>query len=592
MGTEDAESSGVAGGAQNGLAQFKGMNVAGSLGFIADQFFTQAHYTKIHSTLSTDWDRLQSLTAALKLMEKYGVTIDKDEEARLATLDEDRQIEVLVGKMPQNSKDEFQQFFMQLQVLVATATSVRHSLEAGSPEGVEGVLDNTDQGILPYVLRMAVVQAGSDAKFRSKQLHMWGKDRSAAMGRNIRGQEEAVNIKKRLQAAQRQLGVFTSSQNEKSKKVVMNFLNNSAAGLKAASFKGWHGAIKQERLEREVGGEYVDKIAKTRAKIIELKARKLENVRKSIGRQAAADGADLLQEVFVIWQKETFDLKYAIELDCQKKHLDDRIKAAKSQQKAKAAAAMSRMTGNADVGLKSLTFNAWVAFHVDCQKEKELEGEVKAAEARIQEHIKAKGEKMKSLLSSTIGATDSGLVHQTFQAWCQALREAKDEAKVADALLAAEGKFKSFGARGKTSGMSAAERAAYYQDMELVIRTWSAWKLDTRTEKQLRFYHGRIDAKRKQLLGVQEMFRSFANELEGGLKKASAESTRGDAPAALKGRGLAKSDSSVNLPDIHNKKTQVARDHGLSYNPQERRGADRPRAGKAVVAGSGAYPGH
>ncbi|CAK0805953.1 unnamed protein product, partial [Prorocentrum cordatum] len=310
------------------------------------------------------------------------------------------------------------------------------------------------------------------------------------------------------------------------------------------------------------------------------------------GRQAAADGADLLQEVFVIWQKETFDLKYAIELDCQKKHLDDRIKAAKSQQKAKAAAAMSRMTGNADVGLKSLTFNAWVAFHVDCQKEKELEGEVKAAEARIQEHIKAKGEKMKSLLSSTIGATDSGLVHQTFQAWCQALREAKDEAKVADALLAAEGKFKSFGARGKTSGMSAAERAAYYQDMELVIRTWSAWKLDTRTEKQLRFYHGRIDAKRKQLLGVQEMFRSFANELEGGLKKASAESTRGDAPAALKGRGLAKSDSSVNLPDIHNKKTQVARDHGLSYNPQERRGADRPRAGKAVVAGSGAYPGH
>mmetsp|Transcript_117630 Transcript_117630/g.315404 ORF Transcript_117630/g.315404 Transcript_117630/m.315404 type:complete len:594 (-) Transcript_117630:42-1823(-) len=593
MSAEDAASEGPAASTvEEQLAAVKGVDIAATMSFMTDKFLRPADYTKIHQTLSKDWDRLQSLTAALKLMEKYGVAVSKEEEDRLASMDEERQIEALVLKMPQQSKDEFHQFFLQLQVLVATATKVRQALEQGRPDEVEGVLDATDPGIKPYVLRMAIVQAGSEADSASRQLRSWGKDRAAVMGRNIRGQEEAVNVNKKLQEARRQLNVFTSSQNEKSKKVVMNFLNNSAAGLKAASFKGWHGAIKQERLEREVGGEYVDKIAKTRAKIIELKARKLENVRKSIGRQAAADGADLLQEVFVIWQKETFDLKYAIELDCQKKHLDDRIKAAKSQQKAKAAAAMSRMTGNADVGLKSLTFNAWVAFHVDCQKEKELEGEVKAAEARIQEHIKAKGESAKKLLSATIGSTDSGLMHQMFQAWLEALREAKEEARVAEALQGAENKFKAFGAKGKTAGMSAAERVTYYNDMSLVIKTWSAWKLDTRMEKQLRFYHGRIDAKRKQLLGVQEMFRSFANELEGGLKKASAESTRGDAPAALKGRGLAKSDSSVNLPDIHNKKTQVARDHGLSYNPQERRGADRPRAGKAVVAGSGAYPGH
>jgi len=327
-----------------------------------------------------------------------------------------------------------------------------------------------------------------------------------------------------------------------------------------------------------------------------LKSRKLESLTSAIGRQAENQQLDLLYELFSIWHKETFDLKYAIELDFQKNHLADKIKGAKSRQKSKAASAMSRMTGNADVGLKSMTFNAWVTYNVDAQKEKEMDETMKATETRMQEHIKAKSESTRKLLSSTIGATDTGLVHQMFQAWLEALRLAKEEAKVAEALHSAEDKFKSFGARGKTSGISASERMAYYQDMAIVISAWSAWKLDTRTEKALGFYHGKIDSKRKQLLGVQEMFRSFANELEGGLKTASAESTRGDAPVILRGRGLAKSDSSVNLPDIHSKKTQVS---SHSYNPQARN-ADRPRAGqreprdnpKAFVDRSGAYPSH
>mmetsp|Transcript_41115 Transcript_41115/g.107027 ORF Transcript_41115/g.107027 Transcript_41115/m.107027 type:complete len:594 (-) Transcript_41115:61-1842(-) len=593
MSAEDAASEGPAASTvEEQLAAVKGVDIAATMSFMTDKFLRPADYTKIHQTLSKDWDRLQSLTAALKLMEKYGVAVSKEEEDRLASMDEERQIEALVLKMPQQSKDEFHQFFLQLQVLVATATKVRQALEQGRPDEVEGVLDATDPGIKPYVLRMAIVQAGSEADSASRQLRSWGKDRAAVMGRNIRGQEEAVNVNKKLQEARRQLNVFTSSQNDKSKKVVMNFLNNSAAGLKAASFKGWQSAMKTEKMEREVAGEFIDKIEKVKAKLLEIKSKNLENIRGSMGRKGKAMEAELLQDIFGIWQRETGESKLALQGEAQKAAVTAEMERAKAAQKAKARNAIARMSGNETVSLQTMVWSAWLTYLQDCAKEKALEADVRAKEAMIAEHIKAKGEKMKSLLSSTIGATDSGLVHQTFQAWCQALREAKDEAKVADALLAAEGKFKSFGARGKTSGMSAAERAAYYQDMELVIRTWSAWKLDTRTEKQLRFYHGRIDAKRKQLLGVQEMFRSFANELEGGLKKASAESTRGDAPAALKGRGLAKSDSSVNLPDIHNKKTQVARDHGLSYNPQERRGADRPRAGKAVVAGSGAYPGH
>jgi hypothetical protein len=589
MSAEDAASEAPAASSiEEQLAEVKGVDVAATMSFMTDTFLTTAHYTQIHQRLSKDWDRLQSLTAALKLMEKYGVAVSKEEEERLASMDEERQIETLVMKMPQQSKDEFHQFFLQLQVLVATATKVRQALESGRPDDVEGVIDATDVGIVPYVLRMAIVQAGSEADSRNRQLRVWGKDRSAMMGRNIRGQEEAISVKKKLEDARRQLSVFTSSQNDKSKKVVMNFLNNSAAGLKAATFKGWQSAVKADKVEREVAGEFIDKIEKVKAKLLEIKSKNLENVKSSLGRKGAALLAELVKEIFDIWQKETVETKLNLDGENQKAAMKAELDRAKSAQKAKAKNALARMNGNETTSLQTMVWSAWMTYLAEVAKDKEMEAEVRAKEATIAEHIKAKGESAKKLLSSTIGATDSGLMHQTFQAWQEALREAKEEAKMAEVLQGAENKFKSFGAKGKTAGMSASERVAYYNDMNLVISTWSAWKLDTRMEKQLGFYHGKIEQKRKQLIGVQDMFRTFANELEGGLRKAGAESTRGDAPAVLKDRGLNKSASAVNLPDIHKKTHTSQMSH--THNPQGRHPhkAGRERGADA----SAAYPSH
>jgi len=244
------------------------------------------------------------------------------------------------------------------------------------------------------------------------------------------------------------------------------------------------------------------------------------------------------------------------------------------------------MNGNDTVSLQTMVWSAWLTYLAEVAKEKELEAEVRAKETMIAEHIKAKGESAKKLLSSTIGSTDSGLIHMTFQAWLEALREAKEEARMAEVLSGAESKFKSFGAKGKTAGMSASERVAYYNDMSIMINTWSAWKLDTRMEKQLRHYHGKIEGKRRQLIGVQEMFRNFANELEGGLRKAGAESTRGDAPAVLKDRGLHKSASAVNLPDIHKKTRTTQMSH--THNPQGR----HPHKAGMDRSANAAYPSH
>merc|ERR1719247_1340443 len=97
-------------------------------------------------------------------MEQYGVTISPAEEKRLFQLDEGAMIEQLVSKMPQQTKEQFEHFFLQLQLIVSTATRIRTALEEGQPFAIEEALNDADEtGITPYILKMSLVQAGSEA---------------------------------------------------------------------------------------------------------------------------------------------------------------------------------------------------------------------------------------------------------------------------------------------------------------------------------------------------------------------------------------------------------------------------------------------
>merc|ERR1719327_1226465 len=83
-----------------------------------------------------------SLSAALKLMETYGVKLPQEEQDRLAGLEEGRQIEALVMRMPQQSIEQFQQFFLQLQLIVSTAAQVKKALEDKDPLAVSRALES------------------------------------------------------------------------------------------------------------------------------------------------------------------------------------------------------------------------------------------------------------------------------------------------------------------------------------------------------------------------------------------------------------------------------------------------------------------
>merc|ERR1719305_1852577 len=155
-------------------------------------------------------------------------------------MNEAQMIETLVMKMPQQSKEQFQHFFLQLQLIVSTATRVRQALEQGRADLVEQAMDDADStGISQYILKMAIVQAGSEVTNLKKQHAAWVKDAESKMSRLVRGQEDAVLAKQRLAKAQGELAAFQTSQNEHIKKVLMTFASGSSSALLHGCFSSW-----------------------------------------------------------------------------------------------------------------------------------------------------------------------------------------------------------------------------------------------------------------------------------------------------------------------------------------------------------------
>merc|ERR1712139_550749 len=170
--------------------------------------------------------------------------------------------------------------------------------------------------------------------------------------------------------------------------------------------------------------------------------------------------------------------------------------------------------------------------------------------------MNSKKEGARGIIDKMNAATDSGLVEHVTSTWVQHYKDMKKAEEMEALINGANSKFGAFSERNKMGAMSAGEKATAVKEYGLVIHAMLLWTDVTRTERLLRYYTNRVDHKKHQLQGLQSMFQNFAKQLETGLK----EGTPRDA-AALKdgGRKLSKSDNTVSLPNIHQKKNGSSR---------------------------------
>jgi len=517
--------------------------------YIVCQFLEDRHYAQLHKALSKRWDREHSLSAAMKLMEQYGVTLTPQEIDRLQHMDEAKQIEVLVMKMPQQSNEQFQHFFLQLQLIVSTAQRVKQALTEGRPDLVEMALDDAEStGIAPYILKMAIVQAGTEVAALRQQYEAWIRETDAKMARVMRGQDDAMQAQKRLAAAQAQLSAYSTGANDKAKKVLMSLSSGNATALLTSTFKGWMTYIKQSKEEREICGEYEDRIELANKKLMEFKEKQLSGVRKVMMKKAQEGDQMLLVDVIKVFKSVVEDAKFDRENGDKIRALEEQLASFKSSQAENTKRVMARMGASGDQDLVNTCLKAWINFRLEYLKDKEANDAVKAAEAKVNQFMKGHKENAKALLDKMSAGTNTGLMHEVMEAWVTLYVEDKKQKELEEILNSANSKFGEFGERNANNAKTVMERARLHLEEMVLRRHWNAWRLHARLEGTLAQYQAKIEAKKQQLYQVQQMFRSFAAQLEAGLR----EDVTDHKLAKKSQKSMNRSnEGSVSLPNIH-----------------------------------------
>merc|ERR1712032_350645 len=198
--------------------------------------------------------------------------------------------------------------------------------------------------------------------------------------------------------------------------------------------------------------------------------------------------------------------------------LEEKLKSFSSAQAAKSKKVLSRMNAGTDAGLQHMMFTAWIQFHEDYKKDKDMEDAVKQSEARIREFMKSSNEGAKSVLSRMSSSSESGLMKTVFTSWVEVFLEQKKSNELQDILNGQNSKFKEFGSRNKTSAGSAGGRAACVAEFGCLIVSFNYWKREVKVEAMRRYAKEKNNKKKQQLVGVKGLFKNFATDLERDLK--------------------------------------------------------------------------
>lgn len=524
-----------------------------SVKYLTNRFLKDQHWTRIGESLANRWDRFQSLSAAIKLMEQHGVTLTSQEEERLALMNEAQMIETLVAKMPQQSKEQFQHFFLQLQLIVSTSTRVREALEQGQPALVEQALNEADStGIAQYTLKMAIVQAGVETLTLQKQHEAWVKDTEAKMELLVRGQKEALLARDRFAKAKAQLAVYQGSKNEGIKKLLMSFASGADKALLESVLSSWQTYAKKIQRENEIYEEYRERIECAEDRLMSAKASQLKSLTSAIKKKHASCGAAFLEEVFHGWREIVWDAKHTKVMASQLAALEAKLRSCNAQQSANAKKVMERMGAESASGIRDTCFHEWVTVSTECKNNKAFENRVKEAEDKLKKFMKERSEGARHALSKVLAATSTGLMHMCFRAWFDYYIDEKRASELAQMVQGNAERFSMFGIRGKQGARSLMEKAHEHGITMLYLKVWAAWRLFVKVEQLLRQHGIKIDSKRHQLQGVQQMFRNFAMQLETSIRSGQdddRELTQG-VPHKYKTKHLAKSEQSQSLPDL------------------------------------------
>lgn len=518
------------------------------------QFLDDWHFRFVHCSLGKSWSRQRVLRAALEVFEANGMQMTPAERDGLLDLEEAALVEQLVDRMPMSLRENFEFLSLQLKTVVQTASLIRTRLEENSGDKVQEIMEQSDAGITQQVLKRAVVQASREAASLRTCQASWTKSTERRLDRLLRSTELAEKSRQQLMAVEAQLESYGANQSSKSKKVLMGIAGNQAKALCHTCFSTWVGFTMKQKAEAQIREKYEKQLRDAEAALYQYKEKQLANVKAVLMRNAQGENEMLLHWVIGVWTEDIAQSKKDKEMNDGSRAMEAKLRSLKDGQKNDAKKVMTKLAADREGGLLSFCLQAWIQFSVEYKKDKELEDQVKKTEKSLQEHMKKKKEEAKQVLDRMSAGSDSGLLALMMQYWTQYVQEVKKGMQLEDKLNEAEGRFASLKARQRAGANNVQTRVNEQIKINLLMKIMGWWVQETKVNRVEKHFNNKIDAKRKQLLSVQQLFKSFATQLEAGLGNVENDSSgrrmsrKQTSPYAEKPGRV---DVGVSLPDIH-----------------------------------------
>jgi len=481
-------------------------------------FLDEWHYRILHSGLALAWDRIACVRLAMDLFEAHGMVVSEEEKDAYAEMeDEPAMIDQMVAHIPMDKRKTFEHFVLQLQLVVSTTTQVRHALAEGSPEEVARCFEGGDTGPGQQILKQAIVEAGRQIHESVEMHKSWKANTETRITRLIVSTDEAEHTRQQLEAIQNQLDGFKGEQNGKNKSLMVGVAAKNDKVLMHTIFSSWLGWLLKHQADKDIHDKFKAEIEDLENQLINFRQKTLGISRGMLNRGAKAGDAGVQQEVLRLWYKYVIEEGHTRDMDAKLEEAQAKFAAAQQSSKDASKKVMARMEAGNDTGLKTLCFGAWVSAQAELLADKEIDALAKKAEQQYKDFLAKKSQEARGVLDRMSGSSDTGLLHLCIAAWTEEVADGKKQKEMDEIMAGHEARFKSLNQKQKGNAKSVASKCHAQEEENMIMAFFYAWSTETRTEKVILHYGGKLDAKKQQLDSVQTMFRSFANQLEQGI---------------------------------------------------------------------------
>jgi hypothetical protein len=524
------------------------------------QFLDEWYYRIIHCSVGKAWSRKKAVVLLLDICEMVGLTFAGEEREGLTENEDDECLmNAMIAGMPESFRDRWEAVALQLQTVLHEASRIRSAAEE-SDEAVATMFEESGSergGLTQQVLKASVICAAKEvSKFR--RIHTtWKKNTDARIDRLLSASEEAEHCQQQLLAAESQLSEIRGDSKAKGKGVLMSMAEGQNSALVHSVFSSWFGLLEKAKAEQAIRQRFQDQIDNATKKLLQFKEAQIANIRGVLMRGAMEDQDVLLHMVWKFWMDEVNERKADGDTAEQLKAVQDKLNSFEATQRENAGKFMTRMAAGNDESLKNLCLEAWIKFHQDYANDKDMEDRVKAQEKKFKEHMDSKKEEAKAVMDRMLAGTANGLLALVIQNWAQWLKDEKKQKELEFALNEAQAKFKTLNGRQKAGASNVQNRVNEQIANNLMQRVFNCWLVETKANRVENHYNTKYESKRRQLQGVQNLFKSFALQLEQNLGGDEDSSSRTDRKSrkqkSEKSMPSKGADGTVSLPDINKK---------------------------------------